>query len=157
MVGGVSMPLNDSEVERHKFYMALTKEMECSSLVLNSEVDKFEIAFQKIDDRLIHLKQIMDDVVSKQSSTETRNKTLIASITIVWILFSAVFSWVWEKTTTKAELLIDRIAAIEDEIKTNRNTNATLQSEINSIKSIKGQVMTIQSDMESLMQKGKQP
>lgn len=151
----IDIPDKDTTVERQKFYVVLVKEMDCFRILVASEFEKLNASVLRTEIRLEKLEEANEESASNHIQTETRNKTLIASITVVWILFSAVFSWVWDKTSSKAESVIENVRKLEDDVKENKTVHINFKSEIDSVKGLKGQIMTLQSDVEGLMLKGK--
>ena len=153
----IDIPEKDTSVARQKFYVVLVKEMDCFRILVTSEFEKLNAFTLDTATRLEKLEYAREESVSAHIQTETRNKTLIASIAVVWILFSAVFSWVWDRTSSKAESVMENVKKLEDDVKENKLTHLNFKSEIDGIKGLRGQVMTLQSDVEGLMLKGKSP
>jgi DNA repair exonuclease SbcCD ATPase subunit len=151
----LSPPKSDTQVERHKFYVALSLHFEFFTLQVEKSESDRKAAIERIFKQLDEVRGVSDEAMHEQHLIKTRNNTLISAIAVIWILFSAVFSWVWDKTTTKAEMLIEQISTLESELKELKTSNDLLQREVNSVKAIRGQLMTIQSDVDNLIQKQK--
>jgi chaperonin cofactor prefoldin len=100
--------------------------------------------------RMDEMHKMVDEMDRQLRHADTRNKTLVSVITVAWILFSAGFSWLWERATNNVETYTLRIQELSDQsIKANA-AMANLQADVTSLKSIRGQVATLQEDVTAL-------
>jgi hypothetical protein len=81
---------------------------------------------------------------------DTRNKTLVSVITVAWILFSAGFGWLWERATNNVETYTLRIQDLSDQSIKAGAAMANVQTDLNSLKSMRGQIATLQEDVSNL-------
>lgn len=147
----IELPLNDTKDERHKFYSKLVNQFHMVHIVYKNTLTHNKSHIKSLKHDITELSKDVAKATKNQLLTKTRNNTLISVIVTLWVVFSAIFGWVWDKTTSKAESLFNRVSVLEDAIKDNKNLYSNLQSELNSIKSIRGQVMTMQSDVDAII------
>jgi FtsZ-binding cell division protein ZapB len=115
--------------------------------------DETFLKFQsRVHERIDKIQDRLENIEERQKTFEVKGNTIIAGITVVWILFASIFSWVWEKSTSKVEGYIDQINITQSQMKDLKVSNDTLVSEINQLKATKSQVLTFQQDLERLQE-----
>jgi hypothetical protein len=62
-----------------------------------------------------------------------------------------MLAWVWDRATTQVESHVSQMASINEEVKEVSRSVLAVQSDVNSLKGLRGQVQTLQEDM---LQKG---
>jgi hypothetical protein len=100
-------PDSDNEVDRHKFYTAIT-------IFLGINQNATETIGKKLDT----LTDSYDTVHDIINASETRNKTMISGAVFLWAVISGMAGWYVERTVANFDKFMARFDVVERKMQT---------------------------------------
>lgn len=142
-MGSTNPPRNDDVIDRHQFYAAISKDTDSLAngvAVIGSKLDGLASAYNEVHDTV--------------QASETRNKTLITVVTVVWIVIGGAVGWYVqrmvgnsdrftqrfeevEKKTTAAEAILEKQRDLPERVEAIKRTTADTQRRIDELEVIR--------------------
>jgi len=146
----VEPPATDDHAERVRFYSFLYMELKHRRETMDLIMQAHDATERRMHMRMDEMHKMVDEMDRQLRHADTRNKTLVSVITVAWILFSAGFGWLWERATNNVETYTLRIQDLSDQSIKAGAAMANVQTDLNSLKSMRGQIATLQEDVSNL-------
>ena len=150
MIEKITPPIKDTKDDRLRFYYDITNNVAYNYLLLQNQMnivqDNLSIFKTSCADAQNRVKNIEEEIIISKA----RINTIVGAVAVVWLLISAIFGWWWDKTTSRAEGLFATVTKLEDSNKENKHVLDALINDVNSLKSMKSMIMTIQDNIEML-------
>jgi len=142
----IDLPSSDDVLERHQFYAAINAQQNA----IISESDRAHGSVHRLHERMDTLVVRQQEIHEEISKTETRNKTIASAVIVAWIVISGVFSWMWEKSSSKVDLYINQIQKQEKEIAELTRDREAMKVELQTAAATRRLLTTLQSDLDEL-------
>ena len=140
-------PATDDHAERVRFYSFLYMELKHRRETMDLIMQAHDATERRMHQRMDEMHKLVDDMDRQLRHADTRNKTLVAVITVAWILFSAGFSWLWERATNNVEMYTARIQELSERSVKAEGQLTAVQADVNALKGLRGQIQTLQEDV----------
>lgn len=137
----IESPKSDDPLERHRFYASVSSQIS----YLEHIDSRHHETIRRVHDRLDDQTEKINNIDSKITNTETRNRTMAAAVVVTWTLISGFFGWIWDKSSSKIDHYIQKIEEID-------RRDADFQrdrQELQSIPALKRQVQRLQDIVDS--------
>lgn len=150
MIDKISPPLKDTKDERFRFYYEISSNVAYNDLMLRNHLSLLDNRFTLFKNDCLETQNRMKVVEEEIIISKARANTIISAVVVVWIIISAVFGWVWDKTTSRAEALFASVSKLEDMGKDNKHIIDALVNDVNTLKAMKSMLMTMQNNLETI-------
>lgn len=149
----IAIPISEDPVERTRFYAYLVSELRSRKETLDLIMEIHNKMDLRMHERMDEMHKTVDEMDRIVRQMDTRNKTVVAVAFAVWTIFGSVFTWVWDKTSSKADSYIQKIETISSALEKEQLQHQQGYAELQQLKAMRGQVQTIQQDLDRLMEK----
>jgi cell division protein FtsB len=145
----LTLPDSDDVLERHQFYAATSAQIDNLKLANQHQSDSIHRVHERLDkvaENFITTKEVL-------TNTETRNRTIAASVVVAWTLISGVFGWMWDKSSSKVDQFITKIEQQEKIIAELSRERETIKTELAQSASSRRILVTMQQDIEEIQRR----
>ena len=142
----IDLPSSDDVLERHQFYAAINAQQNA----IISESDRAHGSVHRLHERMDSLVVRQQEIHEEISKTETRNKTIASAVIVAWVAISGIFSWMWDKSSSKVDTYINQIQKQEKEIAELTRDREAMKIELQTAAATRRLLTTLQSDLDEL-------
>lgn len=132
-----SPPTTDGVIDRHQFYAKVS----CSLSESNADIDGIGRKTSSMYDRLDSVNEIV-------KMYATRGNTIIACISVLWLLLGSGLTMYVNSVIDAAHHTVESVTDLEKRMTVVENTNANNAAAIESIEKIKRNLTTIQKELD---------
>lgn len=113
----VDPPRSDDLLERHQFYAAVSAEL----ATLEDKDARHHESIGRVHARLDETHKTEEATREQLITTETRNRTLAASVVFILTAISGTFGWIFDKSATKIEQFATKFEQMEKTYQTQKH------------------------------------
>jgi len=143
-------PQTDDLPDRTRFYTFLCSELVHRKETMSLIMQAHDATERRMHQRMDEMHKLVDEMDRKVRHDDTRMKTIIASAAVVWALMSGAMAWVWERGTRQVDTHVTQLQGLAEESRENARALQALQGDVNALKGLRGQIQTLQEDLNLL-------